>query len=317
MRTIVVCLCSLILSPTAGFGEDGPRLFDHDQRTHAPAQTTTASIRVNVDMALVPVSVLDPRGQSVLGLDRENFCVFDDKEQRPIISFGRQDGPMSIGLIYDTSRSMSDKFKVARQAPVELFQHLNPEDEAFLVTVAEKAQLRHSFTSKFEDIQNALLFVSPKGTTSLIDGIVLGLQQAKKARNPRRALIVVSDGGDNNSRYTLSELTSLAAEADTQIFTVCVYDHPQTQEEMEGPALLEHLALASGGTQYVISDVNELRRSLGNIAVNLHNQYVLGYYPPDQAQSGKYRKIQVKVMLPKGLPKLKVFARSGYYVPEK
>jgi Ca-activated chloride channel family protein len=282
-----------------------------------PVQTASASIRVDVNMALVPVTVLDPRGQSVLGLARDNFRVFDDKEQRPIISFGRQDGPMSIGLIYDTSRSMNDKFKIARQAPVELFQRLNPDDEAFLITVADKAELRQPFTSKFEEIQNALLFVSPKGTTSLIDGVVLGLQQAKKARYPRRALIVVSDGGDNNSRYTLRELASMAAEADTQIFTVCVYDHPQTQEEVEGPALLGELAQASGGVQHLISNVNELRRSLGQIAVNLHNQYVLGYYPPDEAQGGKYRKIQVKVLLPKGLPNLKVFSRSGYYVPEK
>ena len=189
------------------------------------------------------------RGHSVLGLDRNNFRVYDDKEQRPIISFGRQDGPMSIGLIYDTSRSMTDKFKVAREAPVELFKQLNPEDEAFLITVADRAQLRQSFTSKFEEIQNALLFVNPKGTTSLIDGVVLGLQQAKKSRHPRRALIVISDGGDNNSRYTLRELAAMAAEADTQILRCASSEDPQTQEEVEGPALLGELAQASGGVQ--------------------------------------------------------------------
>jgi len=268
-------------------------------------------------MALVPVSVLDPAGHSVLGLDRQNFRVYDDKELRPIMSFGRQDGPMSVGLIYDTSRSMTDKFKVAREAPVELFKQLNPEDEAFLITVADRAQLRQGFTSKFEEIRNALLFVSPKGTTSLLDGVVMGLQQAKKSRYPRRALIVISDGGDNNSRYTLRELSAMAAEADTQIFTVCIFQGPQTQEEVAGPALLSEVAQASGGVHYMISDVNDLRRSLGQIAVNLHNQYVLGYYPPNQAESGKYRKIKVTVLLPRGLPQLKVFARSGYYVPEK
>jgi Ca-activated chloride channel family protein len=317
MRSLVVCLCSTLLSLNLGAAGDGPRLFDHDQRPHTPAQTASASIRIDVDMALVPVTVLDPRGRSVLGLERDNFRVYDDKEPRPIVSFGQQDGPMSVGLIYDTSRSMTDKFKVARTAPEELFRLLNPEDEAFLITVAENAKLRQGFTSKFEKIQNALLFLNPKGTTSLIDGIVMGLQQAKKARNPRRALIVVSDGGDNNSRYTLRELASMAAEADTQIFTVCLYDRPQTQEEVEGPELLGQLALASGGIQYLISNANDLRKSMGQIAVNLHNQYVLGYNPPDEAQSGKYRKIQVKVLLPRGLPTLKVFARSGYYVPEK
>ena len=165
-------------------------------------------------MALVPVTVLDPMGHNVLGLDRENFRVFDGTEQRPIVTFGQSDAPVSVGLIFDCSRSMREKFKIARQAPVELYPQLNPDDESFLITVSDKPQLRQDFTSAFNDIQNALLFTNPDGTTSLLDGVYMGLQQLKKAHNPRKALIVVSDGGDNNSRYTLRELASMAAEAD-------------------------------------------------------------------------------------------------------
>jgi len=268
-------------------------------------------------MALVPVTVLDTSGHNVLGLDRENFRVFDGTELRPIVTFGQSDAPVSIGLIFDCSRSMREKYKIARQAPAELFNQLNPDDESFLVTVADRPQLKQNFTSAFSDIQNALLFTNPDGTTSLLDGVYMGLQQLKKGHNPRKALVVVSDGGDNNSRYTLRELTALAAEADVQIFSICLYDQPQTAEEADGPELLTKLTAASGGINYLITDVNQMRTAFGKVGVTLHNQYVIGYYPPDNAPCGKYRKITVKVMVPAGLPKLKIYARNGYFVPEK
>jgi len=268
-------------------------------------------------MALVPVTVLDTLGHNVLGLDRENFRVFDGTEQRPIVTFGQSDAPVSVGLIFDCSRSMREKYKIAREAPTELFNQLNPDDESFLVTVADKPRLRQNFTSAFNDIQNALLFTNPEGTTSLLDGVYMGIQQLKRGHNPRKALVVVSDGGDNNSRYTLRELTSLAAEADIQIFSICLYDKPQTVEEVDGPALLGKLTQASGGINYMITDVNEMKTAFGKVGVTLHNQYVIGYYPPDGAPCGKYRKITVKVLVPAGLPKLKIYARNGYFVPEK
>jgi Ca-activated chloride channel family protein len=320
MRTILVCLCFVLTNalPGAAADDSGPRLLEN-QTYRRPTQTSSnpASIRVDVNMALVPVTVLDTLGHNVLGLDRENFRVFDGTEQRPIVTFGQSDAPISVGLIFDCSRSMREKFKVARQAPAQLFEQLNPGDESFLVTVADKPQLRQNFTSAFADIQNALLFTNPNGTTSLLDGVFMGLQQLKHGHNPRKALIVVSDGGDNNSRYTLRELTALAAEADVQIFSICLFDKPQTAEEVDGPELLGKLTQASGGINYMISDVNEMKSAFAKVGVTLHNQYVIGYYPPDDAPCGKYRKITVKVLVPAGLPKLKIYARNGYFVPEK
>jgi Ca-activated chloride channel family protein len=147
----------------------------------------------------------------------------------------------------------------------------------------------------------------------LLDAVNMGLQQMKKAHNPRKALIVVSDGGDNNSRYTLHELTALAAESDTQIFSVCIFQNPKTLEEADGPELLGKLSISSGGIRYMITDVNDMRKSFGLIGVTLHSQYVLGYYPPQNGQDGKYHKIKVQLLTPPGLPRLMVFARSGYY----
>jgi Ca-activated chloride channel family protein len=143
----------------------------------------------------------------------------------------------------------------------------------------------------------------------------MGLEWLKKAHNPRKALVVVSDGGDNTSRYTLRDLASLAAEADAQIFTICLHRDPKTEEEVVGPALLARLARVSGGIHYKIGDVNMMTAAFEKIGVTMHSQYMLGYYPPDDAQAGKYRKIKVEVVAPGSLPRLQIFSRSGYYVP--
>lgn len=285
-------------------------------RPRSAQPASAADIRVSVNMALVPVTVVDNFGRNVTGLSQENFRVLDGSQPRPIASFSREDQPVSVGLVFDCSASMRDKFLTARQAPVELFKQLNDDDESLLVTVSDDPELRQGLTSKLEEIQNALIFTSPKGSTSLVDGVYLGLSQLKKAHNSRKALIVISDGGDNNSRYTLSRLIKIAMEADTRIFTIGLHDNPQTAEELHGPELLEQLARASGGIDYSIHDMNQLGDVMARIGIIMHNEYVLGFYPPPNALSGKYRKIKVQLLLPTGLPELHIFARSGYYAPE-
>jgi len=280
-------------------------------------QQLSNNIRVNVNMVLVPVSVMDSRGRSVSGLGPENFRVFDGSHQVPIVWFGTQDEPITVGLIFDCSRSMQEKFRIAREAPRELFQKLNPDDESFLITVADKAELRQSLTSSFEELETALFFTQPRGMTSLLDGIYMGLQQIRKARTPRKALVVVSDGGDNNSRYTLRDLEKLAVEADTQIFAAGLYDNPRTKEEADGPVLLNELCERTGGANFAIADLLKLRDAMGKIGVNLHNQYVLAYYPPDDGTAGKYRKIKVQLRVPVGVPPLQINARTSYYNPEQ
>jgi Ca-activated chloride channel family protein len=313
--------CILLAAFTTAFAADGPRFPDSLSETATTTRKTqkdsSANIRVDVNMTLVPVTVMDQTGHSVLGLERGNFRVFDGADPRPIVSFGQQDAPIAVGLVFDCSRSMTEKFLVAREAPSELYRQLNPEDESFLVTVSSRAVLRQGLTSNFEDIRNALVFTAPDGTTSLLDGVYMGLAQLKRSHKPRKALVVVSDGGDNDSRYTLAELASIAAESDVQLFSICLYGDPQTREEADGPALLGKLAQVTGGISYMINDMQQMRPAMAKIGVNLHNEYVLGYYPPDDAPAGKYRKIKVQVLLPVGLPKLKIYSRAGYYVPQR
>ncbi len=319
---VSVCL-SLAVGMTAVYADDtGPRLSDNRRVEPAaerarPPEATHASIRVDVTMTLVPVTVTDAWGRSVVGLERDNFRVFDGNEPRQITSFARLDAPISIGLIFDCSGSMEPKFRIARQAPAQLFEQLNPEDEAFLITVSKWPQLRYDFTSNFEDILSTLLLTNPGGRTSLLDGIYLGLHRMKKAHNPRKALIIVSDGGDNNSRYNLRELARLAADSDVQIFSICLYQDPKAEEEIDGPEMLDKLAKVSGGINYMITDADYMESCFARIGATLHNEYMLGYYPPENAPAGKYRKIKVQVLVPACKQQLHVYARSGYFVPEK
>jgi len=274
-----------------------------------------AALRVDVNLALLPVTVMDNMGRNVIGLRRENFRVLDGSESQPIVSFNRQDAPVSVGLVFDCSRSMTDKFRVSREAPAQLFSQLNPEDETFLITVSDRAVLRSDFTSSFEEVQNSLLFTRTNGTTSLLDGVYMGLQKLKHAHNPRKALVIVSDGGDNNSRYNMHELAALAEEADTQIFTICLSSNPLTEEEVRGPELLEKLSSITGGIRFMNPDVNQMHDSMARIGITLHNQYVLGIVPPAAALQGKYRHVKVQLIVPEGTPRMQIFSRSSYYVP--
>ncbi|PWT97862.1 MAG: VWA domain-containing protein [Terriglobia bacterium] len=312
MRNIPVLLFLITGAVFAAGPSDshGPRLLDVP-----PPVSPGASLRVDVDMTLVPVSVTDQLGRNVRGLDKHNFRVYDGSEPRPIAAFSQQDAPVSVGLVFDSSRSMTDKYKTARAAVSDLFQQLNPEDEAFLVTVSDRADLRQDFTKNLGDVENALLFVHPAGTTSLLDGVYRALVNMKKAHNPRKALVIVSDGGDNNSRYGLRELLNYAAESNTLIYTIGIFENPQSPEEDSGPQLLSYLAKKTGGIEFVIQDLKNIGTAMGAIGVTLHNQYVIGYYPPENAPRGKYRKIKVQLLVPPGMPPMQIYARSGYYTP--
>ncbi len=313
MLRFSVLIYSLLLWRPASAAE-GPRLLEElEQR--AP-EAKGASLHIDVDMTLVPVTVTDVRGRNVRGLAKQNFRIYDGSELRPIAAFSQQDAPVSVGLVFDSSRSMTDKFKAARDAASSLFHQLNPEDEAFLVTVADRASLRCDFTQDFGDIESALTFTHPEGTTSLLDGVYLALSHIRKAHNPRKALVVVSDGGDNNSRYNLKDLLRRAVESDTLIYTIGIFENPQSPEEEMGPQLLTDLSEKTGGMQFVTKDLKDMGTAMGTIGVTLHSQYVIGYYPPaNKTTGGKYRKIKVQLLVPPGMPPLQIYARAGYYAP--
>lgn len=268
-------------------------------------------------MTLVNVTVTDPNDRLVTGLEQENFRAFEDGTEQEILRFSSEDVPVSIGVIFDMSGSMSNKIEKSRLAAMQFFRTANPQDEFFLVNFNDRAQLVSSFTGSVEDLQNRLMFTSAHGMTALFDGIYLGLSQIRGAHNTKKALLIISDGGDNHSRYSENEVRKFVQEADVQIYAIGVYDPDggRMPEEVAGPSLLSKLTQMTGGRTFEVKGLNDMPDIATKISMELRNQYVLGYRPSNRAHDGKWRKIKVKLRPPKGLPPLTVYARNGYFAP--
>jgi Ca-activated chloride channel family protein len=273
-------------------------------------------IRVDVDLVVVNATVTDPYNRLVTGLEEENFRVFEDKLEQELVHFSTEDVPCSIGVIFDMSGSMSSKVDKARLAAVQFLKTANPRDEFFLVSFNERAQLVSRFTNSVEDLQTRLMYSVARGRTALLDAIYLGLSQMKAAHNSKRALLVISDGGDNHSRYTESDIRNFVKEAEVQIYAIGIYDPISSRGQPElisGPTLLSELGEMTGGRAFPVENLNDLPDIATKISMELRNQYVLAYRPANKARDGKWRKVKVKLRPPKGLPPLNVYAKAGYY----
>jgi len=273
-------------------------------------------IRMNVDMVLVPVTVTDPLNRLVTGLEKEDFQVYENNAEQPIVTFASEDAPVSIGIIFDLSGSMSSKLVRAREAILQFIKTANPQDEFFVIGFNDRPELIEDFTSSVEDIQARLATVEAGHRTALLDAIYYGIAKMKDAHHERKALLVVSDGGDNRSRYTEGEVRAGVREADVEIYSIGIFDpYAPTPEERTGPQLLDDISSATGGRLFRVDDVDEMSDIAEKISTELRNQYVIGYKPKDLTRDGKWRKVKVKVNPPPGLPPLTVYARTGYYAP--
>ena len=292
---------------------------------HRPADPGPAAprsnIRVDTTLVLIPVAVTTPMNQYVTGMERENFKLFEDKVEQKISHFSSEDAPLSVGIVFDTSGSMGAKLSKSREAVAQFFKTANPEDEFFLVEFNDRPELVNGFTTSLEEIQNKLTFTQSKGRTALLDAIYLALHTMKKGRNPRKALLIISDGGDNSSRYTESEIKNLVREADVQIYAIGIFEpassRGRTAEEMSGPGLLSEIAEQTGGRHFPADNLNELPDIAAHIGLELRNQYILGYTPTNRGRDGKYRRVKVQLVQPRGLPPLRAFWRLGYYAPSQ
>src|SRR5438094_6365391 len=280
--------------------------------------THSKPYKVDADLVLVPVTITDPMNRLVTGLDKENFNVYEGKEAQEIKHFSSEDAPVSLGVIFDMSGSMSSKIERAREAVIQFFRTANPQDEFFLITFADRPEEISDFTQSIDDLQGKLVFTIPKGRTALLDAIYLGVSKMREAKYPKKSLLIISDGGDNHSRYTEGEIKSLVKEADVMIYSIGIYDHYfQTEEERLGPQLLGDVSELSGGRAFTIDNPNDLGDVATKIGIELRNQYVLGYRPKNPGHDGKWQKIKVKLVPPKGLPPLRVYAKTGYYAPSQ
>ena len=278
-----------------------------------------ADIRVDTTVVLIPVAVTDPMGRFVTGLEKENFKLTEDKTEQEIAQFSSEDAPLSIGIVFDTSGSMGAKLQKSREAVRQFLKTANPEDEFFLVQFNDRPELTVPLTSEPEDIQSRLSFIQSKGRTALLDGVYLAMNTMKKARNGRKAILIISDGGDNSSRYTETEVRNRVREADVQVYAIGIFEpsggRGRTPEELAGPGLLGEVTEQTGGRHFAVDNLAELPDVAAKIGLELRNQYVLGYNPKNLARDGKYRRVQVRLVKTTGLPPLKALFRNGYYAP--
>jgi Ca-activated chloride channel family protein len=313
-----VVVCALI--PVPAFNQSqGP--VQPPQVLPGPTITSGSVIKSDIDMTLVNVTVTDPLDRLVTGLEKEHFRVFEDGIEQEVQTLSSEDVPVSIGLVFDMSSSMSDKVEKAREAAVEFMRTANPRDQFFLVSFNDRAELTSGFTSSVDELQTRMMFTSSHGRTALLDAVYLGLSQMRGAHNSKRALLIISDGGDNHSRYNENDVKNYLKEADCQLYAIGIFDpigiRSRTTEELEGPSLLSEMTEMTGGRVFPVGNLGELPDIAAKIGMELRNQYVLGYKSSNAHRNGAWRKIRVKMRPPKGLPPLNVFARTGYYGPNQ
>lgn len=273
-------------------------------------------IKTDVKLVLVPVSVTDPRQRLVTGLRAENFQLFEGKKPQEIRHFSSEDVPVSIGIVLDSSGSMRAKMNRVRDAVNQFCEAANPQDEFFMIEFSDVPRLATDFTSVPEDLEKELLYTQPKGRTALLDAIYMGLHKMKDAKYAKKALLIISDGGDNHSLYMEKDVKAAAKESDVMIYAIGTFDrYVPTPEEMRGPALLSEIAEPTGGRAFSLESEMELPAVALHIGRELRTQYVLGYRPEQLPRDGKWHRIEVKLRLPKKLAFLRAHAKTGYYAP--
>ncbi len=292
----------------------GPRRSDV---MSADREAPITSLRVSSDLVLIPVSVCDPFDRPVTGLEKQDFRVFDDSVEQTVTSLTMEDEPVAVGLVFDVSGSMNDKLKLSRRAAAAFFESANPEDEFFLVEFSDQPRLVVPLTNDHREIEKKLEGSRARGRTALLDAILLALNELKKSHKSRKALLIISDGGDNNSRYTVSELKDRVRESDTLVYAIGVFGGSgAAPEEIAGPALLTSLADQSGGREFP-AEASELPDIAAKIGAELRSRYVLGYTPSNQQKDGRYHPVQIKIVPSHGLPQLRASWRRGYYAPQE
>jgi Ca-activated chloride channel family protein len=271
----------------------------------------------DVSLVLVPVTITDAWNRLVLGLKRDSFTVWEDGQTQVIRHFSSEDSPISLCIIFDVSKSMRNKIDPAREAVAEFIANSSPEDEFCLISFSDRPHFLVGFNDPVDSILGKLADVIPDGRTAMLDAVYMGMDELRHARNPRKVLLILSDGADNRSRYTAREIAERVMESDVQVYSIGVFEGLYlftSPENARGPRLLSRIAEASGGSALTLTGTKELEEAARKINLLMRNQYVLGYRPGNPAHDGKWRKIKVSLSLPER-SELHVTSKAGYYAP--
>jgi Ca-activated chloride channel homolog len=328
--SVLLLCCSMFassddatLAPTNNTPANRETATEAANRSPAPPAATLGSrpIRSDVEMVLLPVSVVDPvSDRLVTGLTKDNFEVLEDKEEQRVSQFSTEEAPISACIIFDLSGSMADKMEKSHLALGQFFKGNNPQDEFALISFGDRPQKISGFTNDADALLSKMAFAEAKGRTALLDAVYLGLDEMRNAKNSRKVMVIVSDGGDNHSRYSERDIRKAVKEADVQIYAIGIYETPEnrarTPEELAGPTLLADLTGMTGGRELSIQSASDLPAAAQRINSDMRSVYILGYSPATGKRDGKWHKIQVRLRLPKNFPHLLSFTRSGYYAPQ-
>lgn len=314
----VLSLCTMAYAQSMDDVHIVPRAEPHKSVLGLPP---AERLKIDVEMVLVPVTVTDTQNHPVVDLAESNFKLFEGDTEKKIQYFSSEDEPLSVGILLDLSSSMGNKIDSVREAAAEFFNNANPADDYFVITFADKPKLLADTTQSFERIQATLGAAQPKGNTALADAIYMGMVKLKKARYSRTALLVISDGGDNNSRHSLRQIKKIARESDIQIYAIDICDAPtilltEKLEQRFGRQWLTQVTESTGGRTIALDNPAGIPEAAARASRELRNQYVLGYRPPPATENHKFRKIRVRVSRSSSFLPLQVYYRRGY-VPRK
>jgi Ca-activated chloride channel family protein len=305
----VLALTSLLVLPDS---RSGPGQGQTSQVSITPRKALRSSkrresnLRLDVKQVLIPVTVTDAWDRPVTTLSKDSFRVLEDGVEQPINSFSQEEAPVSLGLLFDSSGSMKDRIASSVEALRLLFQTTLQGDEFFVVQFSDQARLLGGFTKDPEEIHRRLGLVQARGWTALLDAVALGAHQMRSAANGRRVLLVLSDGNDNNSRFSEAEIRTMVVESDVRVYGIGLLHRPR---------LLQQLAEQTGGKVLIAQSLSELPDVVERLSREIRSQYILGYSSPNPLNDGKYRKVKIELAPPPGLPALRASWRRGYYAP--
>jgi len=298
---------------------DGPavdsRVTVHGDSSTPSEMARMKTLRVSVDLVLVPVTVTDALNHPQTNLARENFTVYEGSQPQEIRYFSAEDSPISVGLLLDVSNSMQDKIETERAAVEQFFKNANPEDDYFAITFNSRPRVLSDVTQSIAGIETELGLVQPSGSTSLLDAVYLGVSKLKNARYPRRALVLISDGADNSSRYKFREIKNLVAESDVMVYAIGMFDTGlfKSFEEVMGKRWLSTMTDVTGGRTTAVESLAKVPEACAELSRELRSQYVLGYRPSETAKDKKWRKIKIVVSSSSGADQFRPYYRRGYY----
>jgi Ca-activated chloride channel homolog len=298
LPALFLCLCTALLWADQIWADQKPKI--------------PPRFKVDVEEVVLRVTVTDSLNRYVVGLEKEHFKIFEEKVEQTVTHFSNDKSPLSVGIILDISGSMGDNMLSARNSVVRFLEQGDTEDEYFLIGFNHQTRLLQDFTPKNENIKAEIAFTGASGRTALYDAVYLGLEKIKESRHDKRALIIITDGEDNSSRYTFSEVKDFAKESDAQIYVI-----GEKGDIGYGRGIINEIVRLTGGRAFFPSSFKQLDYYCDLIHTELRNQYVLGYISTDKNYDGKWRKIRVRLEPPEGLPRLSVRSKEGYFAPQK